>query len=218
MSDMITAIVPKSPYVKADGWSLNIAASTPYEVLCDAMCSLANFHRRVSGVQFVVGDAIIFADEHYGELAAQMFESAGFSSSYLRDALWMARKFKPGERRIDDGLSFSHHKVVASLSPADRQEFLERALVEGLNRDQLEAQVRAWKDGHRLPESPVSSGKTDGGDDDGEPETVEPVVMHDDASRSLNLCPECSGDMVIAPCPHCFERVLICKACFATIA
>ena len=222
---IISAIVPRGAYVKPHGWGLEIAKATPYDVLGNVLDHLSAFHRKASGIQFVIGDAVLFAEEHYGEEAHQMFSDSRLSYSYLRDAKWMARKFSPDERLIDKGLSFSHHKSVASLPLGDREELLRRAISEGLNRDELEVEVKVWKAEHPEKEEPSRTppgGRQSDGNSGGT--TTPPDTENDttgaadgEIAHANNRCTECGGKMVIAPCPHCFERVFVCTCCHSLL-
>jgi N6-adenosine-specific RNA methylase IME4 len=72
---------------------------------------------------------------HYDDALAMW---PGYERKTLRQYAWVARK---SSIRIDD-LSFAHHVLVASLPPADQQEWLEAALANGWTVAELRRQLR----------------------------------------------------------------------------
>jgi len=86
---------------------------------------------RIHGsVGFWVGDWILYGERAYGERYAQGVETCGLSPDTLRGYAWVAERLAPVRRRT--GLSWSAHREVAGLAPADADALLDRAEREGL--------------------------------------------------------------------------------------
>ena len=88
--------------------------------------SLGAWLRTVEGsIQWWVGDWLNFGECHYGERYAQALDATGWTLSTLEVYAWVAKRVPVENRRLD--LSFSHHKVVAQLPPAEQQALLTTA-------------------------------------------------------------------------------------------
>lgn len=87
-----------------------------------------------------IGDWWAFGDHKYGERAAQATEGAAFQT--MADAGWVSRKFETSRRR--EVLSWSHHREVAALKPAEADKLLDAAEAENMTRAELRRSV------HRL--------------------------------------------------------------------
>ncbi len=68
----------------------------------------------------------------YGETYSQVLDATDYDYETLRDAAWVSRKVGLPCRK--DSLSFSHHKEVATLEPADQDEWLAIAENQGLTK------------------------------------------------------------------------------------
>jgi hypothetical protein len=90
---------------------------------------------------FWLGDAAVYGERHYGELAAQALEAAGRSADAMQRYIRVAERVPPERRR--EGLSWSHHREVAPLDPPDQTEWLERAEANRWTRRELEANLRS---------------------------------------------------------------------------
>ena len=105
---------------------------------------MANLDRRwlsVSrSVMWWIGDWLRFGDGKWGETSAQAVEDTGRQGQTLLDAQWVASKFVDNSRRREE-LSWSHHKEVAALPPAEADELLDLAEREGLSTRELRAEV-----------------------------------------------------------------------------
>lgn len=91
-------------------------------------------------VYWGIGDYIVACEEMYGEEGYQFIEALGISEvsrqQYIRSA-----KVIPYERRVM-GLSWSHHRSVLALEPADQDRYLRLALENGWTKGQLEEAIR----------------------------------------------------------------------------
>ncbi|MFJ7268767.1 LmbU family transcriptional regulator [Streptomyces sp. NPDC099050] len=87
-----------------------------------------------------LGDWLIFGQDMYPGRYRQAMEETGLDYKTLRNYAWIARRFPAAERHPK--VSFQHHAEVASLEPAKRAMWLERAAQEGWSRNTLRQHVR----------------------------------------------------------------------------
>jgi N6-adenosine-specific RNA methylase IME4 len=100
--------------------------------------------RYVAGaVQWWLGDWILFGERKYGEMYSQALEATEYEYQTLRDATWVADQFEMSRRR--DNVSWSHHREVASLEPAEQDEWLDRTQDEGWTHKELRTEVQKAK-------------------------------------------------------------------------
>lgn len=78
-----------------------------------------------------LGDWIMYGEHCYGEKYAQAVEATGLANQTLRNAVWVASKIPPRDRRAK--VPWSHHRAAASLKPNDRRALLKRAEDEHLS-------------------------------------------------------------------------------------
>jgi hypothetical protein len=92
---------------------------------------------RESAVQWSVGDWWVHGERNYGDRIKTMREGVFGDYSYGTLMVYgsVARAFEPLTRV--KGLSFKHHQIVRSLSPAARTKWLDRAVREHLTCMQL---------------------------------------------------------------------------------
>ena len=78
------------------------------------------------GIQWSLGDAVRFGEEHWSERASQILDSTeGFELNTLRVYSWISGQVPFENRRAD--LSFSHHMAVAALAPKSQRHWLKLA-------------------------------------------------------------------------------------------
>jgi hypothetical protein len=108
-----------------------------------------------SSVRWWLGDWLLYGEELFGHLAPQLAEVLGMSPEAMEDALRVARAFPPDPRR--EGLSWSHHRVVARLwiGPVHQERLLAVAERDRLNTRELEGHVRELRE--RLDGAPRSA-------------------------------------------------------------
>ena len=95
-------------------------------------------------VMWWIGDWLRFGDGKWGETSAQAVSMTGRQEQTLLDAQWVASKFVDNSRRREE-LSWSHHREVAALPPAEADELLDLAEREGLSTRELRAEVSRRK-------------------------------------------------------------------------
>jgi len=105
--------------------------------------------RATAAIRWAVGDWIAFGEERFGELAAEASEALGISPEGRMELVRVARAIPRHRRRAS--LSWTHHRAVArrSITPAQREELLDRAERDGWNARAMEAAARELCD--RLP-------------------------------------------------------------------
>ena len=126
------------------GWDLSAIGlklrdpDLPFEDFCDLCWMLGRFHE---AVRFAIGDALNSGPELYGEQAYQAFEQLQLSEAGMMEYARVARQVPFSRRR--KGLSWSHHRAVASLEPPEQKEWLRRAADENLSHHALRDALRA---------------------------------------------------------------------------
>lgn len=88
-----------------------------------------------------LGDWLIYGQERYPDRYRIAVSETSLDYGTLRNYAWVARKFPMSRRR--DTLSFQHHVEVASLSEADQDIWLERAVRFKWSKAELRKRLRA---------------------------------------------------------------------------
>jgi hypothetical protein len=85
--------------------------------------------RRISGIVdsscWWLGDWLVYGKNQYADRYQRGIEAVGLQYQTLRNYAWVARRFPFSRRR--SGLTFQHHSEIASLLPAEQDEWLDRA-------------------------------------------------------------------------------------------
>jgi N6-adenosine-specific RNA methylase IME4 len=100
--------------------------------------------RMQQGIQWWVGDWLLFGERAYGEQYAQAMDATKLDYGYVRNLQWVAGAFELSRRR--DNLSWSHHKEVAQLEPAEQDYWLDTAISEKFSQRDLRKAIRAHRD------------------------------------------------------------------------
>lgn len=110
--------------------------------------SWANIGRDLSvaadGIQWAVGDWLLFGEQRWGDMYGEAQEITGFSYGTLRNLKSIAQAYELSSR--NDNLSFKHHVTVANHP--DREVLLEMAAAQSWSTAELGRQARLM-----LPES-----------------------------------------------------------------
>lgn len=88
-----------------------------------------------ASIQWLIGDWMAYGERVWGQTYEQVAAETGYSYQTLRDYSWVARNVGLSIRI--DKLSFSHHRLVASLSPEQQQEWLDYAVMNNLSLSQM---------------------------------------------------------------------------------
>ncbi len=89
--------------------------------------------------QWWIGDWILHGAEHYAETYAQAIDTTGLEVQTLMNIASVSRRIPVSRRR--EQLSWSHHEAVACLRPDERDEWLQRAITEGMTVARLRARL-----------------------------------------------------------------------------
>lgn len=92
---------------------------------------LSDAGRVTRGCMFIIGDAINYAGEKWGEKYDQWVALSGLEYQTLMNASSTARKVQFYLRR--ENLTFEHHKIIASLAPEDQKRWLDVAETESMS-------------------------------------------------------------------------------------
>ena len=91
-------------------------------------------------LRFAIGDALIQGEALYGEAAFGAFDALQLSEDGMAEYRRVSEKVPMSRRR--KGLSWSHHRAVASLEPPAQKEWLKRAETERLSHHALREELR----------------------------------------------------------------------------
>jgi hypothetical protein len=103
------------------------------------MSLMETLTRMETAFQFAIGDALIWGEARYGERYSQAMEATGLTYQALANMVWVARKVPIQNRK--EGLSWTHHRVVASVEPDDQPGLLNMALEQGLSATGLQEHI-----------------------------------------------------------------------------
>lgn len=127
----------RSPDVGYEPLWLDLPAGLPQERFAEILRGLGAMAR---GVQWWVGDALVYAEQNYGdELTFQLAEELDLEPHTLTNWRWVASSVDRKRRR--EQLSWSHHAEVARLGPKAQAEVLARAIAEAWTVRQLREHV-----------------------------------------------------------------------------
>ena len=96
--------------------------------------------------QWAIGDYIIAGVRLFGDDAYQLAESLGIGPDSRAQYMWVAESVEPERRRPE--LSWSHHRSVAAMEPAEQSRWLAQAVENRWTRGELDARMRpesAWR-------------------------------------------------------------------------
>jgi len=116
---------------------LEISGMVPFELWAEYGKGLQVVH---AAIHFVIGDWLIYGEEHYGDAYAQALAMLPYDKQTLMNDKFVASHIPPERRRIH--LTHSHHAAVAPLPPNEQDEWLERAEEEEWTRQELRAAMR----------------------------------------------------------------------------
>lgn len=107
-----------------------------YDEWIDLMQTLV---RLEMAFQFAIGDALVFGEARYGEKYSQVMEVTQLSYQSLANMVWVSKKV-PIENRNPE-LSWTHHRVIASVDQIDQVGLLEMARTQGLSATDLHQHI-----------------------------------------------------------------------------
>ena len=96
--------------------------------------------RMHQSLRFAIGDYLLLMEARFPEKASQGAEVLGISEDGMREYLRVSEKVPRSVRR--EKLSWSHHRAVAVLPPAEQKEWLKRAEDTHMSHHQLRDALR----------------------------------------------------------------------------
>lgn len=99
--------------------------------------------------QWGIGDWIRYGNAKFGERYKRASEITGYDPQTLMNMVHVASRFEVSRRR--ETLSWSHHEVVAGLSTAEQDRWLNLAVREGWQRGHLRSLLRGAREGAKAP-------------------------------------------------------------------
>lgn len=131
------------------------------------------------GSAWWLGDWLHYGTEKWGERYAKAAKVTGYDPKTLRNMRYVASRFDLSLRR--DNLTWSHHALLASLTPKEQAYWLERAVNESFSVEDLRMELRRLQkqQGAEGPH-PRSPGRVS-----------HPVVVGAEEGSGELLCPKC---------------------------
>lgn len=100
----------------------------------------AGLRRIESALQWVIGDWLNYGDKTYGETYAQAVDES--QAKTWQNYKWVSASV---ETSLRGEVSWTHHKAIASLDPADQKRLLDEAVAKDLSVRELKELVRQAK-------------------------------------------------------------------------
>jgi len=117
MSDII-----KTDKVNLTSVGLTVVGALAFDEWIELMSTLV---RLETAFQFAIGDALLYGESKFGEKYSQAMDATGMSYQSLANMVWVARRVPMCNRVV--GVSWTHHRVIASIDPTDQRLLLEMA-------------------------------------------------------------------------------------------
>jgi hypothetical protein len=146
--------ISRSNNVSLTSVGLTVIGDLSFE---DWMEMIQTLVRVDTACQFAIGDALIWGESRYGEKYSQAMEWTGLSYQALANMVWVAKKV-PLANRVE-GLSWTHHRVVASLDQDDQLHWLEYANSQGISAHAMQHEI-SGKEPVSRDVVPIPSGLT----------------------------------------------------------
>ncbi len=126
---------------------LTIKANTPFSEWI--VCGQA-LKQMQGATQWWIGDWLAFGEGKYGDTYTEAEEQTGFAYDTLAKNKLVAQEYQIGRRRPN--LSWSHHRELLGLSPAEQDEWLDLCEEHGWSRAELRRQIKKATPIDPLPE------------------------------------------------------------------
>ena len=101
-------------------------------------------------LHWLIGDWMLWGERNLGEESSQEFDPAaaaqvvGWDIEMVKQCAWVCDRVAPG-RRVQ-GLSYSHHRVVAAMPPGEQRIALRQAKDAGWSVERFQREVGGRKD------------------------------------------------------------------------
>jgi site-specific DNA-methyltransferase (adenine-specific) len=144
--EQVRAIVTQSPNgaawytVDSTHLALKFREDTPFEVWQAETRTLLEVAR---GIQWLVGDALAFGEDHWGEDAAQVFNLEEYTFDAVEKMIRTSKAIPPHRRR--PAVGYSVHQEVVGLPVAQQEEILAHASTTQATKDEVRSLVRTTR-------------------------------------------------------------------------
>jgi hypothetical protein len=91
------------------------------------------------GIQWWIGDWMVYGEKYYGDDHVQAVDATGFQLETIMQHRWVCERVPFERRRL--ALSYSHHREVADLTPAQQTKWLDKAEAEDWSVDRLRREL-----------------------------------------------------------------------------
>jgi hypothetical protein len=119
------------------GTALRLPVGTSTEEATEIGAVLGDLH---DSMQWAIGDYILDCEKLFGQEAYQVIESLRISEESRKQYVRVAQLVPPERRRVE--LTWSHHRSVAALPPAEADRLLSSASSQNWTKRELEAHKR----------------------------------------------------------------------------
>jgi hypothetical protein len=137
MSEELVYINNISGSVRISELGITFSSDLEYEEWYRLIGTLA---RLETAFQFAIGDALNYGSAKYGEKYSNAMDATGFAYQSLANWTWVS-KHVPIENRVA-GLSWSHHRSVATCDVTQQKQLLEAAKMRGLSAFDLTSEIQ----------------------------------------------------------------------------
>lgn len=135
------ALVSDHQGIEVSATSLTVLETdAPFELISSALNSALSVNE---SSRWWIGDLIAFAERRWGDDYAQLLDETRLTERQAERYRYVAQQIRPPQRR--ENLSFSHHEVVAALTPPDQERLLALAAASEMSVARLRDAVRDHK-------------------------------------------------------------------------
>lgn len=131
------AVATTQPALSFSATGLVVSGEVTYEIWMEALLRAVSMR---SALTWAIGDLVIYGQAAYGETYAQAEAATGMDYATLKNVAYVARAVPPAERKIE--LTWRHHYLTASMEAEERQTWLQRAIDERMNTEELRVAIR----------------------------------------------------------------------------
>jgi hypothetical protein len=166
MSDQLVYINSISNSVNISEVGMIFSQDLEYDEWYKLMQTLG---RLETAFQFAIGDALNYGMAKYGEKYSNAIDATGFAYQSLANWTWVSKSVSIDNRV--SGLSWSHHRAVATCQPSEQQSLLLSAQARGISASDLLLEIQGEPD-EKKPSKSI---------------TLPPGWTMDDANKALDM-------------------------------
>ena len=148
MSDQLVYINSISNSVNISEVGMSFSNDLEYDEWYRLMQTLG---RLETAFQFAIGDALNYGMSKYGEKYSNAIDATGFAYQSLANWTWVSKSV-PLDNRVS-GLTWSHHRAVATCSASEQQSLLLSAKARGISASDLLAEVQGEPEEKKHPKA-----------------------------------------------------------------